>query len=111
VSVVLLLELAVTGPVQLAGAGVGAVEELDEADVPLDEPPREDTIPGEGGLDGVGRIIGPVEPQHVGGLAGEVGSLRHAALHSRGELVAGDPGRERLVPLLLVQGAAVHTPE
>ena len=67
------LSLLWPSQLQLAAAGVGAVEELHEAHAALDQPPGEDAVAGEGGLDRVGRVVGAVELQDVRGLGGEVG--------------------------------------
>ena len=59
--------LSLLWPSQLSSpaAGVGAVEELHEAHAALDQPPGQDAVAGEGGLDRVRRIIGAVQLQNV----------------------------------------------
>ena len=80
------------------------VVELDEPYAPFGEPPRQQAVGRErAGVFGVGAV----HLEHVGGLVGEVGHLRHARLHPEGHLVVGDPGGDlrvgRACKLVLVQ--------
>ena len=65
VVVVLLLEFVVTVPVEFAAAGIGAVEELHEADAAFDQPPGENAVSGESGFDRVGFVRRSVQFQDV----------------------------------------------
>jgi hypothetical protein len=108
VFVVLFLELGVTVPVEVAGAGVGAVEELDEADAAFDQAAGEDAVAGEGGFDRVGRVVGAVEAEDVGGFGGEIAEAGHAQLHTGGEFVAGDAGEQAGVAGMPFEVPLVH---
>ena len=91
VDVVLRLERLVAVPVADALAHrVGAVEELHEAHAALEQPPGEQAVAGEAGLDLVG-VVGAVGRVRGGRLARQVADFRRAELQLRGQLVAGDP--------------------
>ena len=90
---------------------VGAVEELHEAHALLDESPREDAVPGEGGLERVSRIVRSVRPQHVRRLGGNVAHLRYAHLHACRQLVAGDARRKFRLTRVTPEMTLIHTPE
>jgi hypothetical protein len=106
--VILRLEIAVAVPVELAAAGIGAVEELHETHATLDEAAGEDAVLGEGGLVGVLRVVGSIELQDVRGLGAQIVDLGHAELHARGEFVAGDACGELLIAWVGLQMACVH---
>ena len=95
----------------LAAGLVGAVEELHEAHTLLDESPSEDAVPGEGGLERVLRVVCAVRPQHVLRLGGNVAHLRHAHLHARRQLVAGDARRKFRLTRVTLEMALIHPPE
>ena len=74
------------------------MEKLDETDVALDEPPREQAVRSVGaGL----FAVGAVELESFLGFAGEIGRLRHAGLHAEGHLGLRHAGVDFRVELLL----------
>ena len=109
--IVLLLEFRVAVPVQFAAAGIGAVEELHEPHAPLDEASCQDAVPREGGLEGIGRVVGPVVAERRGRLRGQVRELGHRELHPRSQLVCGDPRGERPVLGMPPEVLLVEPPE
>ena len=63
----------------------------DEAHASLDEPPREQTIAGVGGLSRIGSVSG----QRLGRFLRQVGEFGHAGLRAKGGFVGGDATRDR----------------
>ena len=82
-------------PVPVADAfthGVGAIEELDEADALLKESPGEDTVAGEAGPILVLGVVGTVGLEDGCGFLGQIGDLGDGHLHAGGQFVAGNAG-------------------
>ena len=111
VAVVLFLEFVVTIPVEFTAAGISPVEELYKPHAPFDEPASQDAVAGKSGLDGIAGVIGSVGFQDVGRLGGQIANLRHAELHPRSQLIAGDAGSEFFVTGVLFEVALVQLPE
>ena len=88
--------------------GVGAVEQLDEAHAPFQQPPGQDAIPGKAGLVRIRRVVGPIGFERGGRFARQIAHFRRAQLQPGGQFIAGDPrGQFRVgavaIEMLLIQ--------
>ena len=108
VDVVLFLQRVVPIPVELPSARVGSVEELHEAHPALNQPPRQDAVLGKSRLVRVLCIVCAIQLQNVRRFGAQIADLRHAQLHSRGQLVARDTGRQLPIAGMLLQMPGIH---
>ena len=111
VAVVIGLDPLVAVPVERPFAhGEGAVEERDEPDAALQQPPGQQAVAAEAGEDRVG-IVEAVECARGRALARQVADLRGAELHPGGQLVGGDPRGEFGIAGVLLEVFVVEQPE
>ena len=89
VELVVLVDVAMGVPVLVVVAAAGV--DLHEPDPSLDQPTRQQAAPAEPLGPGV---VEPVEPLRLRRFACEVDGLGGTRLHSEGQLVAGDAGRQ-----------------
>ena len=107
-AVVIGLDPLVAVPVEHAFAhGEGAVEEGDEPDAALQQPPRQQAVAAEAGEDRVG-IVQAIKLARGRALARQVADLRGAELHPGGQLVGGDPRRELGIAGVLLEVLVVE---
>ena len=103
----LMLEWLSQFVMQFPTGGVGAVEELDDADAFFKEAAGEDAVLGVFFFE-VGAGVGAVLFMDGGGLVGEVHHFGNGDLHFACEFVAGDAGREVGVTGVFFEMAAVE---
>ena len=106
--VILFFQFVMTIPVELAAAGVGTIEELHEADAPLDEAPSQDAVACECGLRGIRCLVRSILPQDIGGLPLQIADDRDFELHAGGQFITGDPSRQVAVARMPRQMPSIH---
>ena len=111
VDIVLFAQGVVAIPVEFAATGVGAIEELNEADSVLDQASSEDTVARKANLERVFGVIRAVHFEDVGGLGREVADFWDAELHPGGEFITGDTGRESAFSGMVTEVFLIEFPE
>jgi hypothetical protein len=84
------------------------LKELHETDPTLDEAAGENAVFRERGFVRIPGVVGTIGFEHVRGLGAEIAELRHAQLHPRGELVAGNARGEFAVAGIPFEMARIH---